>query len=168
MNLKSISIIGAWMPHPLLQMNNMHTPASMYKTYVRYVYKTEAFLHTNQYMEWRMPSCGMWRCVDIVWTDVSEDVSPPSSYLLTYLLTYGAEPFLRSDQLCSHSRNRLHLQGTKIRERGTSMSRWLQNADGDDVPPKRRFTQDLHSATSQKTAFFIVTALKTSNLTQYK
>jgi hypothetical protein len=33
------------------------------------------------------------------------------------------------------------------------------------VPPKRRFTQDLHGATSQKTAFFIVTAVKTSNLT---
>jgi hypothetical protein len=32
--------------------------------------------------------------------------------------------------------------------------------------PKRRFTQELHGATSQKTAFFIVTAVKTSNLTQ--
>jgi hypothetical protein len=32
------------------------------------------------------------------------------------------------------------------------------------VPPKRRFTQDPHGATSQKTAFFIVTAVKTSNL----
>jgi hypothetical protein len=32
-------------------------------------------------------------------------------------------------------------------------------------PPKRRFTQYLHGATSQKTAFFIVTAVKTSNLT---
>jgi hypothetical protein len=30
----------------------------------------------------------------------------------------------------------------------------------------RRFTQDLHGATFQKTAFFIVTAVKTSNLTQ--
>jgi hypothetical protein len=37
------------------------------------------------------------------------------------------------------------------------------------VPPKRRFTQDLHDATSQKTAFFIVTAVKTSNVTsKYK
>jgi hypothetical protein len=34
------------------------------------------------------------------------------------------------------------------------------------VSAKRRFTQDLHSATSQKTAFFLVTAVKTSNLTQ--
>jgi hypothetical protein len=33
------------------------------------------------------------------------------------------------------------------------------------VPPKRRFIQDLHGAPSQKTAFFMVTAVKTSNLT---
>jgi hypothetical protein len=32
------------------------------------------------------------------------------------------------------------------------------------VPPKRRFTQYLYGATSQKTVFFIVTAVKTSNL----
>jgi hypothetical protein len=33
------------------------------------------------------------------------------------------------------------------------------------VPPKCRLTQYLHGATSQKTAFFIVTAVKTSSLT---
>jgi hypothetical protein len=33
------------------------------------------------------------------------------------------------------------------------------------VPPKRRFLQELHGVTSQKTQFFIVTAVKTSNLT---
>jgi hypothetical protein len=53
---------------------------------------------------------------------------------------------------------RLHLQGRKIRDRGTIVSKWRY------VPPKRRFTQDLHGATSQKTAFLIVTAVKTSNL----
>jgi hypothetical protein len=36
-----------------------------------------------------------------------------------------------------------------------------------DVPPKRRLTQDLQGATSQKTAFFIVTAVKISNLKNY-
>jgi hypothetical protein len=36
---------------------------------------------------------------------------------------------------------------------------------GDNVPPKRRFTQYLYGAASQKAAFFIVTAVKTSNLT---
>jgi hypothetical protein len=34
-----------------------------------------------------------------------------------------------------------------------------------DVSEERRVTQDLHGATSHKTAFFIVTAVKTSNLT---
>jgi hypothetical protein len=33
------------------------------------------------------------------------------------------------------------------------------------VPPKRRFLQDPHGVTSQKTQFFIVTAVNTSNLT---
>jgi hypothetical protein len=33
------------------------------------------------------------------------------------------------------------------------------------VPPKRRFTQDPYGARSQKTVFFMVTAVKTSNLT---
>jgi hypothetical protein len=50
---------------------------------------------------------------------------------------------------------RLHLQGRKIRERGTSVSRWLQFSRY--VPPKRRFTQDLHGTTSQKMALFFVT-----------
>jgi hypothetical protein len=34
------------------------------------------------------------------------------------------------------------------------------------VPPKRQFAQDLHGARSQKTTFFIVTAVGTSNLTE--
>jgi hypothetical protein len=42
------------------------------------------------------------------------------------------------------------------------VNRWLQ------FPPKRRFTQDLHGSTTQKTAFFIVTAVKTSNLTEFE
>jgi hypothetical protein len=46
---------------------------------------------------------------------------------------------------------RLHIQGRNQGERYLS--------------PKRRFTQDLHGATSQNTAFFIVTAEKTSNPT---
>jgi hypothetical protein len=33
------------------------------------------------------------------------------------------------------------------------------------VPPKRRFSQEPHGITSQKTQFFIVTVVKTSNLT---
>jgi hypothetical protein len=59
----------------------------------------------------------------------------------------------------------LNLQGItqeEIRER-TSVSRY--NRLLRYVPPKRRLTQYLHGATSQNTAFFIVTAVKTSNLT---
>jgi hypothetical protein len=45
---------------------------------------------------------------------------------------------------------RLYLQGRKIRQRGTSVAAvWMRY-----IPLKRRFTQDLHGATSQKTAFF--------------
>jgi hypothetical protein len=33
------------------------------------------------------------------------------------------------------------------------------------VPPKHHFLQEPHGVTSQKTPFFIVTAVKTSNLT---
>jgi hypothetical protein len=33
-------------------------------------------------------------------------------------------------------------------------------------PPKRRLTQDIHRATSQKATFFIVTAVKASDLTK--
>jgi hypothetical protein len=32
------------------------------------------------------------------------------------------------------------------------------------VPPKRRFLQEPHGVITQKTPFFIVTAVKTSNL----
>jgi hypothetical protein len=36
------------------------------------------------------------------------------------------------------------------------------------VPPKRLFLQEPHSATTEKTPFFIVIAVKTSNLTLIK
>jgi hypothetical protein len=35
------------------------------------------------------------------------------------------------------------------------------------VPPKRRILQETYGVTSQKTTFFIVTAVRTSNLTQF-
>jgi hypothetical protein len=56
---------------------------------------------------------------------------------------------------CFGGTYRLHLQGRKISERGTSVSRWLQ---------ARGCTQDRQDATSQNAAFFIVTAVKSSNL----
>jgi hypothetical protein len=57
---------------------------------------------------------------------------------------------------------RLHLQGRRIRKQWTSVSRWLVVHRSwiflplrwrRHFPPKRRLTQDLHSATSQKTFF---------------
>jgi hypothetical protein len=46
-------------------------------------------------------------------------------------------------------------------ERITSIMLVTANA----VPPKRRFLQELHGVTAQKTPFFVVTAVKTLNLT---
>jgi hypothetical protein len=80
-----------------------------------------------------IPSSRMWRRVDLVWTDVSEEFIAICCFLLTLV-----------------PRSRIFLP-----------RRWRQY-----VPPKRRFTQKLHGATSQKTVFFIVTAVKTSNPTK--
>jgi hypothetical protein len=65
----------------------------------------------------------------------------------------------------------LHLRDRKMRERGTSVSRWLRIFLPWRwrwcVPPNCQFTQELNGVTSQKMAFFIVTAMKISNLTIY-
>jgi hypothetical protein len=65
---------------------------------------------------------------------------------------------------CFGGKYRVHLQGSKIRRQGTNVSRWSYAIWRRYVPPKRRFTQDLRGDTSQKKAFFIVTAVKTSYL----
>jgi hypothetical protein len=68
---------------------------------------------------------------------------------------------------------RLHLQGRIIQSgfslqppahAGSSHADFLPWIWRRYIPPKRRFTQDLHGTASQKTAFFMVTAMKTSNL----
>jgi hypothetical protein len=63
------------------------------------------------------------------------------------------ETLRSNDSVCSH------LLTLVPRSRIFLSWRWRRY-----VPPKCRFIQDLHSATSQKTAFFVVTAVKTSNL----
>jgi hypothetical protein len=57
-------------------------------------------------------------------------------------------------------------------QRGTKVSRWLQSArgffypeDGGDAVLRNVGLHKIYMATSQKTAFFIVTAVKTSTLT---
>jgi hypothetical protein len=54
---------------------------------------------------------------------------------------------------------RVALVRTDVSEKHSASWRWRR-----EIPPKRRFLQDPHGVTSQKTAFFIVTAVKTSNL----
>jgi hypothetical protein len=71
----------------------------------------------------------------------------PSLFLYSWL-------FLTGGSVCSHLLTLVH------RSRIFLPWRWRRY-----VPPKRRLTQDLHSATSQKTTFFIVTAVKASNRT---
>jgi hypothetical protein len=64
---------------------------------------------------------------------------------------------------------RLHLQGRRLQlsvHAGSSLVDCFNPEDGGDTfLPKRQLTKYLHGATSQKTVFFIVIAVKTSNLT---
>jgi hypothetical protein len=64
---------------------------------------------------WRMPSYGMWRRVDLVWTDVSEK---------RIASNFGVEKSLSEEPAWAG--------GCRL------TSRWRRY-----VPPKRRFTQDL-------------------------
>jgi hypothetical protein len=61
---------------------------------------------------WRMPSSGLWRRVDVLWTDVSEQLQPPaqagSSLADFYLLKIEA---IRSSETSVHTiSTRLHIQ----------------------------------------------------------
>jgi hypothetical protein len=55
---------------------------------------------------------------------------------------------------------------TRIGELGTTLDVTSNRTSCEEIPRLRRFLQEPHDVTSQKTAFFIITALKTSNLTQ--
>jgi hypothetical protein len=76
----------------------------------------------------------MWRRVDLVWTDISEE----------------------------HIAYIFRVEKSSSEEPAGAGGRFFYP---ENVLPKCRFTQDLHCATSHKTAFFIVTAVRTSNLT---
>jgi hypothetical protein len=80
----------------------------------------------------------MWGHVDLVWTDVL------------------------GERIASIFR----VENPQVRNQHEQVAedwRWRRY-----IPPKHRFTQDLHSATSQKTAFFIVTAMESSDLKKIK
>jgi hypothetical protein len=99
---------------------------------------------------WTMPSSGVWRRVDVVdWTDVSED-------RIASIFRVEKNPRAKNQreqvaaELASSSLADFFLPW-----------RWRRYD-----PPKRLFNRPhLHGATPQKTAFFIVTAVKTSNPT---
>jgi hypothetical protein len=93
----------------------------------------------------RMPSSGMWRRVDIVLTDVSEE---------------RIASIFRVEKIANEAAT---IYPCWFIDRGFLIPWSWRRYD----PPKRRLTPFLHGATSQKTAFFIVTAVKTSNLTTW-
>jgi hypothetical protein len=88
-----------------------------------------------------MVSSGLLRRVALVITDVSEEP--------------GALVFLRSV--------RRLLVADCVVPSSPILSPWWRRRQ---VSPKRRFLQEPHGVTTQKTPFFIVTDVKTSNLTQ--
>jgi hypothetical protein len=110
----------------------------------------------NFYVAWRMSSSGMWRCVCLVLNDVSEE---RIASIFRIEKSVSEEPAWAGGCRLSHQSEITSYIRTEQGER-ECRPHGRQN-----VPPKRRLTQDLHSATSQKTTFFIVTAVKASNLT---
>jgi hypothetical protein len=99
---------------------------------------------------WRIPSSGMWRCVDLVWTDVSEEH-------ITSIFMVDKNP---------------RVMNQREQVSAVTCSRWFlargffcPEDEGDtflrNVGSRKIYTR----ATSQKTAFCIVTAVKTSDLT---
>jgi hypothetical protein len=100
--------------------------------------------------EKHIASSGMLRRVAPVRTDVSEELSA-SIIRVTRLGELGTTLTL--------TMNRRRLLALFLVHRFLSpLWRWHS------VPPKHRFLQELHGVTSQKAQFFIVIAMKTSNL----
>jgi hypothetical protein len=77
----------------------------------------------------------------------------------TYLRTWGF-PEECSLLGCGAMHSSSHLFTLVPRSQIFLSWRWSRH-----VPPKRRFSQDLHGATSQKTTFFVLTAVVTSSPT---
>jgi hypothetical protein len=109
----------------------------------RIAVKSHDGLHSTyrQELHWRMPSSGMWRCVAFVNSEVSEKRSA-SITRVTIIAGLGTA-----------------LAVLFLVHRFLSPWWWRRY-----VPPICRFLQEPHCVTSQKTAFFTVTAVKTWNL----
>jgi hypothetical protein len=107
----------------------------------------------------------MWRCVGLVLTDVSEEriasIFKVAKFASEALALAGGCRLNHQWEITSTGSSIYsHLPMLGLRSRILLPWRWRRY-----VPPKRWSTQDLHSATSQKTTFFIDTAVKASNLT---
>jgi hypothetical protein len=105
------------------------------------------FSPLNLTLIWRISSSGLCLCVDLASTAVSKE-RIASNFRVEK--SASGEPAWTGGCRLVHS-SQVFLPW-----------RWRRY-----VPSKRRLTQDLHSATSQKTTFFIVTAVKASNHTYF-
>jgi hypothetical protein len=94
----------------------------------------------------------MWRRVALVRICVSEE------RIASIIRTLGARNNVSSNQQRPEARCWLLL--TLFLAHWFSSTLWWKRY----VPPTRRFLQEVHGVTSQKTPFFIVTTVKTSNL----
>jgi hypothetical protein len=107
------------------------------------------------FLRWRMPSSETLCLVALVRTDVpGENVAPPSS---------GWQE-LRTMLEILFSVRRLLVKANVVPSSPILISLIMEGY----FPPKRRFLQEPLGVTSQKTPFFIVTPVKTSNLTYFK
>jgi hypothetical protein len=95
-------------------------------------------------------------CVALVGTDVSEELSA-SFIRVTKIGELGTTLAVTS--------NRCTFAAASVAGYGSPILVTLMKEAY--VPPKRRFLQEPHGATSKKMSFFIVTAMKTSNLTYF-
>jgi hypothetical protein len=111
-----------------------------------------SYLESTRDCNRRITSSGMLRRVARVRTDVSEERSV-SIIRVTRISEVGTTLAVTGNQRT--------LLTFFLTHRFLSPW-WLRRC----VPPKRRFLQEPHGVTSQKMAFFTVTAVKTSNLTQ--
>jgi hypothetical protein len=105
----------------------------------------------------RMVSSGLLRRVALVRTDVSEETGA-SFIRMTKVGELGTTQVATSNRLTLRRNTNILFLVHRL------LSPWWRRRQ---VPPKRRFLQKPQGLTSQKTPFFIVTAVKTSNLTYF-
>jgi hypothetical protein len=102
----------------------------------------------------------MLRRVALIRTDVSEELSA-SFIKVTRIGELGTMLVVTSNLVFLRSVRRLLVTVNVVPTSPIPFTlKWTPY-----IPPKRRFLQEPHSVTSQKTEFFIFTAVKTSNFT---